>query len=230
MRYLRFLLVAGAALAGAAFASPSASAITVVLPEPTLSAPISATGTSTSKLSFETANGTKLLCEKATGAGEFTSGNDGRGEAHVTGCQSLGFSCNSIGAKSGEIILNDEIHYWTGLLAKKPIAVAIALITTPLLIECPAIGTKMEKRGCTAGQVPPESLNKKIKSVSGTLKQTKGKQEITEIIAPKTETVKKCISEISKNGGPFEEIGQEGSGITENFKQNGKALEVELMF
>ncbi len=88
----------------------------------------------------------------------------------------------------------------------------------------------MEKKGCTAGQVPPEFLNKKIKSLTGTLKQSKGKQEINEILPPGSKTFIKCTGEISKDGGAFEEIGQEGSGTTENFKQNGKSLEIELMF
>lgn len=127
-----------------------------------------------------------------------------------------------MGAKSGEVILSDEIHYWSGLLGKELIAVAVALITKPLIIECPAIGIKMEKKGCTAGQVPPGSLSKKIKTLTGTLKQTGGKQEITEIFSPKTKSFIKCTGEISKNGEPFEEIGQEGSGTTEGFKQNGK--------
>ncbi len=148
----------------------------------------------------------------------------------MTGCKTLGFSCNSIGAKAGEIVLKDEIHYWSGFLGKELIAVAVGLITKTLVIECPAIGIKMEKRGCTADQVPPSSLNKKLKSFSGSLKQSKGKQEITEILPPKAEKTIKCISEISKNGGKFEEIGQEGEGTTENFKQNGKAIEIELMF
>ncbi len=229
MKYIRCMLVI-ATLVGVAVTSVSAQALTVILPEPTKANPILGSGKTTSKVSFETASGIKLSCEKATGTGEFFSGNDGNGEAHVTGCQTLGFNCNSLGAKSGEVILIDEIHYWSGRLGGKLIAVAVALITKPLLIECPAIGIKMEKRGCTAGEVPPGSLNKKIKSLSGTLNQKKGKQEITEIIAPKTETVKQCVSELSKNGGPFEEIGQEGSATTEGFSQGGKALEVELMF
>jgi hypothetical protein len=216
-------------LAASSSTSASAVELTKILPEPTAASPIIGTGT-TGKISFETASSEKLSCEKATGTGEFTSPNDGNGEAKVMGCKVLGFSCNSPGAKSGEIVLKDEIHYWSGLSAgKKSIAVAVALITKTLVIECPALGIKMEKKGCTAGEVPPASLNKKIKSVSGTLKQTKGKQEITEILPPKSEKLIKCISEISKNGGKFEEIGQEGEGTTENFKQNGKSLEIELM-
>ncbi len=229
MRYVKSWAVA-AVLLGVTFSSSSALAVTVILPEPTEANPISGSGFSTSKITFQTVGGIAFSCEKATGTGEFTSGNDGKGEAHVSGCKALGLNCNSVGAKSGEIILNDEIHYWSGLLGGKLIAVAVALITKPLLIECPAAGIKMEKKGCTAGQVPPESLNKKIKSLTGTLKQTKGKQEITEILPPKSKTFIKCTSEISKNGGAFEEIGQEGSGTTENFKQAGKSLEIELMF
>jgi len=228
MRYIKCGIFA-VVLIGTTITSSAALAVTVILPEPTEASPISGTGTS-GKVSFQTASGASFICEKATGTGEFTSGNDGHGEAHVSGCKTLGLNCNSPGAKAGEVILSDEIHYWAGLLGKELIAVAVALITKPLLIECPAAGIKMEKRGCTAGQVPPESLNKKIKTLTGTLKQSKGKQEITEVFSPKTKSFIKCISEISKNGGAFEEIGQEGSATTEGFKQNGKSLEVELMF
>jgi hypothetical protein len=226
MKYLRIMMTT-ALLLSTSVASASAG-VPKILPEPTEASPVLGSGTA-GKISFETASGTKLECEKATGTGEFTGPNDGQGEAHVTGCKALGFSCNSPGAKSGEILLKDTIHYWSGFLGKELIAVAVALITKNLVIECTAL-VKMEKRGCTAGQVPPASLNKKIKSVTGTLKQTKGKQEITEVLAPKSEKVIKCVGEISKNGGAFEEIGQEGSATTEGFKQNGKALEVELMF
>ena len=226
MKYI-WLALTAVVLLGTSATSASAGE-PKILPEPTEASPLSGTGTA-GKLLFETASGTKLECEKATGKGEFTGANDGRGEASVTGCKSTGFSCNSPGAKSGEIILKDEIHYWAGFLGKELIAVSVALITKNLVIECTAL-VKMEKRGCTAGQVPPSSLNKKIKSVSATLKQTKGKQEITEILPPKSKTTIKCVGEISINGGKFEEIGQEGSGTTENFKQGGKALEIELMF
>jgi hypothetical protein len=228
MKYVRFMVTA-ALLLGASVTSASAAELTKILPEPTEKSPISGTGTA-GEVSFETASGSKFTCAKATGTGEFTGPNDGHGEVSVTGCKALGFSCNSPGAKSGEVILKDTIHYWSGFLGGKLIAVAVALITKNLIIECPVLGTKMEKKGCTAGEVPPSSLNTKIKSVGGTLKQTKGKQEITEILPPKSEKPIKCVSEISTNGGKFEEIGQAGKGTTENFKQNGKALEIELMF
>jgi hypothetical protein len=228
MKYTKYWIVVAVSL-GVVLSSASASAMTEILPGPTETSPISGTGIS-GKVTFQTAGGLAFSCKEATGTGEFTSGNDGKGEAHVTGCQSVGINCNSPGAKSGEIILKDAIHYWAGLLGGKLIAVAVALITTPLLIECPATKLRMEKKGCTAGQVPPEFLNKKIKSLTGTLKQSKGKQEISEILPPGSKTFIKCTGEISIDGKPFEEIGQEGSGTTENFNQKGKLLEIELMF
>jgi hypothetical protein len=195
---------------------------TKILPEPTVKEPVSGFGSS-GEVSFETASGTRLKCEKATATGKFTTPNSGTGEAHVVGCESLGFKCNSPGAKSGEVILKDEALYWKGLSAAKTlIAVAVALITGTFEIECTAL-VKLKKRGCTAGQVPAEELNKKIKVLTGTLKQSKGKQEITEIMKPEGTEFIKCQSELSINGGAFELIGQEGSGTLTVEK------EIELM-
>lgn len=223
------LIATIAVLLGICVSSASAVELTKILPEPSEKSPISGTGTA-GKLSFETASAEKLVCKEAKGTGEFTTPNNGQAEVHVTGCTFLGLNCNSVGAKAGEITLKDEIHYWAGFLGGKLIAVAVGLITKTLTIECPSVGVKMEKKGCTAGEVPASSLNKKVKSFASTVKQAKGKQEITEILPPKSEKTIKCVSEISKNGGKFEEIGQEGGGTIENFKQNGSSLEIELMF
>jgi hypothetical protein len=226
------IVVTGSFILSALPGVAQASEPTKILPEPTEASPIKGVGKA-GLITFETASGERFTCESATSSGEFTGPNIGHGEARVIGCKaklSIGtVNCNSPGDKTGEITLKDEIHYWLGLSGGKAlIAVTVALITTPLKIECTAL-VSIEKRGCTAGQVPPGSLNKKIASLTGSLHQSKGKQEITEILPPESTKEIRCVSEISQNGGAFEEIGQEGEGTVEKFERGGKLIEVELM-
>jgi hypothetical protein len=54
---------------------------------------------------FETVGGTKVVCEKVTNAGEFTTGQTGSIRFHFTGCHdgTFGIPCNTSGRGEGEI-------------------------------------------------------------------------------------------------------------------------------
>jgi len=211
------------ALSSIASATASASVKPQFLPEATAKVPI--VFTDKSGIShFEIKGGSVVTCQKDTSTGEVLGLKLGEFDILFLECESLGIACTGLAdTVSGSILVLGEFHVWYVLLSTK-LQTGIAFLLKEVHFECGKI--LLVIRGCMAGLVKP--LNKKTNSLITELKQEKGVNDITQVLNEEEKLIG-CKLETSINSGVFEPTGAETVEEMVEFKQNGKAIEVEIM-
>jgi hypothetical protein len=145
-------------------------------------------------LTFETTSGVKIVCEKATSKGEFTSGRLGTITMRLKKCNTAGLSCQTAGAEAGEIVLTNADIHLVDVRINNVLTLALQILPLAggknvLIILCPSIGLTEEVKGSVISQLEPEgkveeqkggTLLVLTKHVFSLWKQEKGKQALTE--------------------------------------------------
>jgi hypothetical protein len=217
-------LMAVAALSAIAAAPASASVKPQFLPEATAKLPIEFTAKH-GITHFEEKNGFQITCEKGTGTGKVTGLKLGEFSTTFMACLTEGkTSCSGTGDKEQQITLKGSFHVWFVLLSKV-LQAGLVFLPTEAQIECGKTIVKL--RGCMAGLVKP--LDKKTKELVTEFKQTKGVNDITEVLN-ETEALIACKLETSRNleEPKFEQAGVETVDTMTAFKKEGKEIEVEI--
>jgi hypothetical protein len=127
---------------------------------------------------FETSGGNGAIeCSKDTGSGEITGAKTDKSTITFEGCSSSGISCNTSGAKSGDVVI--EINSELSWLSKSAKTVGEDLkLAKEETIKCSAFET-LKVKGSTICPISP--TNKKTLTFTITCSQSKGKQEFTEL-------------------------------------------------
>jgi hypothetical protein len=213
------LLVAATACSAALASLPEG------LPLASEKEPILASGSS-GRVLIETASGTRLECQKGTGAGEATSPKLGKFVNKFEGCkESLGFTCSGLADPSGTISVEGQVHLWYGLLSEKLVTASV-LLPQERHVTCSGGLVLLILSGCSAGLI--SETNKPLKTLKVAFLQTKGHDDITRVRNEKGEWIE-CILKLSKNEGALEQFAEEGTAELKGFKQNSKEIEVEIM-
>jgi hypothetical protein len=173
---------------------------------------------------LETVKGVKVSCITESSDGEFTSVKTvGNIKVVFTGCESVGFKCNSTGAAEGEIVTNPLAGTLVWERYGKDVAIDLVPQSTELFVEF-ACGPGVAKvKGSVLTHIPDDKAETKVEEK---FTAKKGKQKPEYYYTSKTEKTKDVL--ISKIGGPAAELEQSGQTIT-NAQTDEEALEVNTV-
>jgi hypothetical protein len=173
---------------------------------------------------LETVHGIKVTCKTESSYGEFTSpqtvGNIG---VAFTGCESLGFKCDTAGAAEGEIVTNPLAGSLVWEKYGKKVAVDLVPQSTELFVEFFCGPATAKVKGSVLTNIPGDKSETKFEEK---FVAKKGKQKPEYYYTSKTEKTKDVL--ISKIGGPGAELEQSGQTIT-NVQTDEEALEVNTI-
>jgi hypothetical protein len=174
---------------------------------------------------LETIHGVKVSCKAERSAGEYTTPKTvGNISVVFTGCESVGFKCDTVGAAEGEIVVNPL----AGTLVwekptKKKVAIDLVPQETELFVEF-ACGPAVAKvKGSVLTNVPAD---KTVTTIVERFTAKKGKQKPEYYYTAKGEKVQDVL--ITKIGGPGAELEQSGQTIT-NTQTDEEAGEVNTV-
>jgi hypothetical protein len=210
LRIIGLALVAVVALSALATATASAA-----LPEfvPTAGKfPVKFTDTSGAG-TLETVGGHKVTCKADSSTGEFTGAKTNKETFIFTGCESLGFKCNSAGAAAGEIRTNAIASLLVYInKAKKEVGMDLSPeVVGGLFAEFSCGGVETLKvRGSVIAPVTKVNTAKQA-SFKLTAKASKGVQKPTEYENEAGKKVKDILETEGAGALPF---AFEQSGIT----------------
>ncbi len=173
---------------------------------------------------LETIHAVKVTCKTETSDGEFTSPKAVGNIAVVfTGCESVGFTCETSGSAEGEIATNPLAGTLVWEKFGKKIAIDLVPQTGELFVEFACGPSPVKVKGSVLTNIPANKSDLKLEEK---FSAKKGKQKPEYYYTSKTEKTKDVL--ISKIGGPGEEYEQSGQTIT-NIQTDEEALEVNTV-
>jgi hypothetical protein len=221
---------------------------TKLLPEPTVSNPITDEGNGSTPVSLRDTGGLEIKCQKGSGAETWTSANLATaGHVLLTECTSaLSSTCTGEGEPAGLIAALGEVHFWLALRMGGKIGSettelvsALVFLEKQVKLTCTNAAKTFKaetvvKEGCSAGQDSPASLNKLVSRVTETFEEwapteTKGEQVILLVLPAGAASEINCLTKLAVNGGVELLAAAVGGAAFENYKQNSGALTIELM-
>lgn len=199
-------------------ALPCASAWAVELPEFTTETTF--TGTS-GKSTFESIKGTKMTCKSASTEGSPTNAKEGTFHAVFAGCEEPAFklTCAGLAEKAGTVSIPGTYR----LVRLKGGKAADLLTDEEVHVTCGGL-LLFKMKGPTLASIAP--LGSKTTKYELQVKETKGKQELTEYENDEGAAVGKIVPLVSVNEGAFEEAGVEAA---EDKITTAKETEVRLV-
>jgi hypothetical protein len=176
----------------------SASALAAALPEFSTETGFTE---SAGKSIFETAGGVKVTCVASSTTTTVSSKKAGTFHMAFEGCEetALKAKCNSSGDSAGVILLVGE---WQLVPSTKETALLLLTLTSEVHVECGKLFSATVKGTTLAPIAPINTLTTKYKL---TIKETKGKPELTEYENDGGEKVKTQLL-ASVNGGAYGEM------------------------
>jgi hypothetical protein len=183
---------------------------------------------------FETGAGRKLTCTKTKIEGTVKNTKEGEATISSTGCTSSGISCNTAGAKSGEVTIGWWVvwgwlyippsHYDEGWYQSY-----LPYGTATVAIECSSLEKLTLKNGLVASVTELE-VGKLTKEFTLQAHEKKGEQEATKfkLIDSEEASAKEAVLAIEGKGlesFAFEKAGDETAATKLKFEEEVKLVE-----
>jgi hypothetical protein len=228
MKQLRLVgLAVIAVLALGAFFVANASAL--ALPE--FSPATNKGSTEGGKAKFTEKGGIAAVeCESSKGTTKITSADEGEFEETYKGCKALlsGKCTGLTNSEKGAITVAGVFHPGWVLLSDGTVSVGIVFLLTnakeesqPVHFECEKTVVLVTVHGCVPAIVEP--INKKSKTLTITLKQKEGAQELTEDYNNSGEK-ESCLLHSEKNSEAEKQAGQENT-TKATYETEGELIE-----
>jgi hypothetical protein len=247
----RIIVFFGTAFVAAAFGAPAAGAEpTKILPEPTEAAPLTDVVNQPVAGHILATGGLEIKCKDGTGTQSWTSANFGTTNINLAECTSaLGETCTSEGANEGNIVLLGSMRFWLARLMtnakeeeeKGVLVAALVFLVNEFKVLCINKGKTVKsedlgKKGCVAGLVEAESLNKLISKAINVFAQwtpggelRSGEQQILLILPQESTELMSCLLKVTVNGGAEQLAALLFVFEIEKYKKGGSNITIELM-
>ncbi len=173
---------------------------------------------------LETVHEVRVTCKTETSDGEYTSPTTVGNIAVVfTGCESVGYKCQTAGSAGGEIATNPLAGTLVWEKYGKKVAIDLVPQTGELFVEFSCGPATAKVIGSVLTNIPADKSEPKLEEK---FTAKKGKQKPEYYYTSKTTKVKDVL--MSKIGGPAAEFEQSGQTIT-NIQTDEEVLEVNTV-